>query len=173
MLTGAQPAHIQYEGKEIFITQDEFFAVQIFMGSLTQEQKKLAVRSDEVIDLQLGPGEFRKTLSPAGIKGSELTSEQKQLLYDLINTRMSMMNEDDYQALKVVILAELDDTYFGWWGSQDNVRFYFRITAPSLILEYAPQEDANKITHIHSMYRNPKNDYGSTWITNNAKRVSK
>ena len=164
MLTGAQPAYIQYEGNNIFITQNELSAVQAFMNSLTQEQKKVAVRSDEVIDLQYGPGKYSKKVAFEGIKGSELKAEQKRLLFNLINTRIGFINENDYEAVKSTTLAELDDTYFGWWGSRNNLRFYFRITAPSLIIEYAPQEEKNKITHIHSMYRNPKNDYGSAWI---------
>ena len=48
---------------------------------------------------------------------------------------------------------------------KDNPQFYFRITSPSLIIEYAPQEKKEKITHIHSMYRNLKNDYGEKWIS--------
>ena len=102
MLTGAQPAHIQYDGKNIFITQDEFLACRIFMNSLNQGQKKIAIRSDEVIGLQYGPGKYGKLFSPEGIKGSELTENQKQLLINLIDTRINLINEITINKLKIL-----------------------------------------------------------------------
>jgi hypothetical protein len=34
---------------------------------------------------------------------------------------------------------------------------YFRVQGPTVIIEFAPQRTE---THIHSMYRDPTNDYG-------------
>lgn len=167
MLTGGQPVHIKYKGKDIFITQKEAAASQVFLDSLTEEQKKIAVCGEEAIDLLLGPGEYGTVVTSEGIKGSDLTNDQKLLLLELIKTRLGFINDDDYAATMATVLAELDDTYFGWWGPQDRLGFaYFRVTGPSLVLEYAPQDDddASLITHVHSMYRNPKNDYGATWL---------
>ena len=167
MLTGGQPVHIKYKGKDIFITQEEASAAQAFLDSLTEEQKKIAVRGEEAIDLLLGPGEYGTAVTAEGIKGSDLTNAQRLLLLKLIKTRLGFINDDDYAATMAPILAELDDTYFGWWGPQDRLGFaYFRVTGPSVVLEYAPQDDddASLITHVHSMYRNPKNDYGATWL---------
>ena len=113
MLTGAQPAHIKYEGKNIFITQDEFLACRVFINSLNQEQKKIAIRSNEIIALQYGPGKYGKSFSPEGIKGSELTAKQKQLLIKLIDTRINLINEYRYKKIKNTVLNELNDTYFG------------------------------------------------------------
>ena len=41
---------------------------------------------------------------------------------------------------------------------------YFRVTGPSLVLEYAPQDDEGVVDHAHGMYRELDNDYGSAWI---------
>ena len=35
---------------------------------------------------------------------------------------------------------------------------YFRIQAPTLVIEYAPQ--GGSTDHIHTIYRDPTNDYG-------------
>ena len=38
---------------------------------------------------------------------------------------------------------------------------YFRIQGPTVIIEYAPQKLGGDVTmHLHSMYRDPTNDYG-------------
>ena len=126
------------------------------------------MRGEEAIDLLLGPGEYGTAVTSEGIKGCDLTNDQRLLLLELIKTRLGFINDDDYAATMATVLAELDDTYFGWWGPQDRLGFaYFRVTGPSLVLEYAPQDDddASLITHVHSMYRNPKNDYGVTWLS--------
>lgn len=167
MLTGGQPLHIRYDGGDLFVTEEETAAAQALLDSLTDEQEAIAVRSEEAIDLLLGPGEYGTIVAPEGIKGSDLTDEQKQLLVELIDTRLGFINDDDNAATMAAVLAELDDTYFGWWGPRGRLGFaYFRVTGPSLVLEYAPQDDvgATVTDHAHSMYRDPENDYGEAWI---------
>ncbi|MYC12293.1 MAG: DUF3500 domain-containing protein, partial [Gemmatimonadetes bacterium] len=41
---------------------------------------------------------------------------------------------------------------------------YFRVTSPSMVIEYAVQNGEGTIDHAHSMYRELDNDYGSAWI---------
>lgn len=168
MLTGGQPLNIDYKGEKIFITEEETQAGQHLLDALTNQQKQVAVLSDQPIDLLLGPGEYGTVVAPEGIKGSELTAAQKELLIDLIDTRMGFINADDYAAAMEVIMANLDDTYFGWWGPQNGpLGFaYFRVTGPTMILEYSPQNDAGETVteHAHSIFRDPTNDYGVAWI---------
>lgn len=80
--------------------------------------------------------------------------------------RLGFINADDYAAKMAVAQAELDDTYFGWWGPELPLgAAYFRVTAPSTVLEYAPQSmGGDPADHAHNMYRDPSNDYGSAWI---------
>ena len=170
MLTGGQPLHIQHDGKHIFITEEETAAAQALLDSLSDEQKNVAIRSEQAIDFLLGPGQYGTVVAPEGIKGSDLTETQKQSLIALINTRLGFINDNDHAATMATVIDELDDTYFGWWGPQGKSGFaYFRITGPSLVIEYAPQNDVGDSIpdHAHSMYRNPENDYGSAWIGQN------
>ncbi|MGI9250281.1 MAG: DUF3500 domain-containing protein [Pseudohongiellaceae bacterium] len=167
MLTGGQPLHISYDGEDIFITEEETMAAQAFLDSLTADQKRIAVRGTEAIDLLLGPGKYGTVIAPEGIKGSDLTEAQKQMLISVISARLDFINADDNAAAMATVVAELDDTYFGWWGEQGTLgAAYFRITAPSMVLEYSPQgrNVASATDHAHSMYRDPQNDYGSAWI---------
>jgi hypothetical protein len=44
---------------------------------------------------------------------------------------------------------------------------YFRIQGPTLVIEYAPQRLGGDVTmHLHSMFRDPTNDYGKKLIAN-------
>jgi len=66
------------------------------------------------------------------------------------------------------ISKELDDTWFAWSGpvigeAGTNITAYYRIQGPHLVIEYAPQRDEPG-NHVHTMYRDPTNDYGSALL---------
>lgn len=166
MLTGGEPLNITFEGQPVYITEAETAAAQAFMDSLTDDQRKVAIIGDQPINLLLGPGEFGTVLAPEGIKGSDLTDEQKALLLDVVEARLGFINDDDFAAKMEAVRSEIDDTYFGWWGPVGTLgAAYFRVTGPSLVMEYAPQDMGGDPTdHAHNMYRDPKNDYGVAWI---------
>ena len=165
MLTGGQPLHLRLDGEDIFITQREAAAAQAFVDSLTDDQREQAFRAELPIDLLLGPGQHGATVAPEGIRGSELTAMQRTLLLELIEARLGFINSDDYAEKMKTVAAEIEDTYFGWWGPQGVLgAAYFRVTGPSLVLEYAPQDDEGVVDHAHGMYRELDNDYGSAWI---------
>ena len=165
MLTGGQPLHLRLDGDDIFITQRESAAAQAFMDSLTDDQREQALRAEQPIDLMLGPGKHGATVAPEGIRGSELTAMQRTLLLEVVEARLGFMNSDDHAEKMKSVAAEIEDTYFGWWGRQGVPgAAYFRVTGPSLVLEYAPQDDEGVVDHAHGMYREPDNDYGSAWV---------
>ena len=165
MLTGGQPLHLRVDGDDIFIAQKETMAAQAFMDSLAAGQKEQAVRAEHPIDLVLGPGKYGVAVAPEGIKGSELNAAQTTLLLDVIGARLGFMNDDDYTEKMQAVVAEIEDTYFGWWGPQGVLgAAYFRVTSPSMVLEYASQDGDGAVDHAHSMYRELSNDYGAAWI---------
>ncbi|WP_052701004.1 DUF3500 domain-containing protein [Loktanella sp. S4079] len=167
MLTGGEPLKISFDGEDIFITEQELQAAQTLLNSLDDVQRDAAVVSSSAINLLTGPGEFGTVVANEGIRGDQLTDEQQQLLIDVIAARLGFINDDDYAAEMNVISAEIDDTYFGWWGPEQPLgAAYFRVTGPSIVMEYAPQDmDGDPTDHAHNMYRNPLNDYGSAWIS--------
>ena len=165
MLTGGQPLHLSLDGEDIFIIQRETEAAQAFMESLTNDQREQVVRAEQPIGLLLGPGKYGVTVAPEGIKGSELTAMQRTLLLDVIDARLGFMNNDDYAEKMKTVVAEIEDTHFGWWGQQGELgETYFRVTSPSLVLEYSLRNDDGTLDHSHNMYRELDNDYGSAWI---------
>ena len=57
------------------------------------------------------------------------------------------------------IKANLPQTYFAWSGpTAVGSVAYYRIQGPTLVIEFAPQRT---LEHIHTIYRDPTNDYGA------------
>lgn len=167
MLTGGQPLTVEFEGQRVYITRDEVEAARALLASLQPAQKSAAVRGDTAIQLVLGPGSHGTTIAPEGVRGSALTPAQQQLLLALIEARVGQFNARDAAAKMAEVRAALSDTYFAWWGPEQPFgAAYFRVTSPSLVLEYSPQKmgDDDPTEHAHNMYRDPTNDYGSRWL---------
>ena len=169
MLTGGEPLRITFNNEGVYIASNETLAAEAFMQSLSEEQISKTVISDERLEMLLGPGSFGMTLAPEGIHTADLTDAQKVLLLKVIEARVGFINSDDAKTVMGRVAEELDETYFGWWGSQGILgSSYFRITAPSLVMEYAPDvigKGTDYTNHAHNSFRNPQNDYAVEWIS--------
>jgi hypothetical protein len=81
------------------------------------------------------------------------------MLWDLVREWVGIMNDAFAEPRMAEIRGNLADTYFAWSGPTTNGSVaYFRIQGPTLVIEYAPQ---NTVDHIHTIYRDPTNDYGA------------
>jgi len=165
--TGAQPALYQLEGKTVRPLGREIDKAFALVTSLDDTQRKQAVLGFEMHDLVLGPGRDRQTIQPEGIKGSDLTPKQREMLLDLANEWTGIMHEAVAKAKMDEMKKNIAETWFAWSGpTETGSAAYFRIQGPTVIIEYAPQRlggDATK--HIHTIYRDPTNDYGAKWRT--------
>jgi hypothetical protein len=114
----------------------------------------------------LGPGQDGKTIQPEGLKASAMTEQQRAQLLDLISEWSGIVHESAAAARMAEIKAGINDTWFAWSGSTSvtpghSGTAYYRIQGPALVIEYAPQPLGGDPTlHIHTMYRDPTNDYG-------------
>jgi hypothetical protein len=116
-----------------------------------------------VKDLVLGPREDGKVIQPEGIPGSELNASQQAMLLDLANEWVGILNDEGAAAKREEIKANLPRTYFAWSGVTKNGGVaYYRIQGPTVVIEYAPQQ--GDVDHIHTIYRDPTNDYGARFI---------
>jgi hypothetical protein len=163
-LTGAQPAMFVAQGRTLRPLGRESDKAVALMQSLTDTQRMQAVLDYRVADLVLGPGQDGKTITPEGLKVSNMSEAQRMLLLDLIGEWTGIMNDAQAAARMTQLKAELGDTWFAWSGPTEgktgtNITAYYRIQGPHLVLEYAPQND-EPANHVHTMYRDPTNDYG-------------
>src|SRR5262249_51165636 len=100
-----------------------------------------------------------------GIKGTELSEKQREMLLDLASEWIGMQNEAIAAGKMAEVQKNIELTWFAWSGpTQNGSPAYFRIQGPTLVIEYAPQRLGGDATrHIHTIYRDPTNDYGTKW----------
>jgi hypothetical protein len=84
------------------------------------------------------------------------------MLWDLVREWAGIMNDGFAEPRMAELRANVNDTYFAWSGPTTNGgAAYFRVQGPTLVIEYAPQ---NSVDHIHTIYRDPTNDYGAKFV---------
>ena len=164
-LTGAQPAKFQLNGKTVRPLGRESDKALALVKSLDEKERTQAILNYAVGDLVLGPGQDNKKIAPEGLKVSEMNSKQQAMLLELIAEWADILNNDSATARMAELKADLQDTWFAWSGPTDteagsNITAYYRIQGPHLVIEYAPQ-NGDLTNHVHTMYRDPTNDYGS------------
>lgn len=167
-LTGAQPAMFTLNGKTIRPVGRESDKALALLQALDDSQRKQAVLRYQVADLVLGPGQDGKKIAPEGLKASSMNAQQQAMLLDVIAEWSGILTEPYATARIAQMKADLKDTYFAWSGATDgkagtNITAYYRIQGPHLVIEYAPQSDEPG-NHVHTMYRDPTNDYGSALL---------
>jgi Protein of unknown function (DUF3500) len=164
-LTGGQPTTYTLNGKTVQPIIAEPTAAFKLLTSLDATLQKQAIISSQQADLVLGPGQDGKTLQAEGLPGSEMIDAQKTLFLALIQSRLGILNADDLAVKMTEVQTNLDKTYFAWYGSTaTDSAAYYRVIGPTLAIEFAPQSgDGDATNHLHSMYRDPTNDYGAAW----------
>ena len=160
----------KYKGTSVL--QDEQNKGLALMQSLKADQQQKASITPGKKTANNAQGQaYRDNLQLpyAGIKGSELTSAQRDALVALIALFVGNMDDGHAKVRMDEVRAHLHDTYFGWVGEHaaDSV-FYYRVHSPVILIEFdhqtpvalkGPREPGRQ--HIHAVVRTPNgNDYG-------------
>ena len=158
-LPAAQPAIYEFEGRTVRPLGNENDKGFALINALDDSQRQKAIIGAQVADLVLGATQDGRTIQPEGIRASALSPAQQTMLLDIVR-EWAGIQHDAFAASKMAeVRTNLPDTYFAWSGPTTNgSAAYFRIQGPTLHIEYAPQRD---VTHIHTIYRDPTNDYGA------------
>ena len=160
-LIAVQPAKFILDGKTVRPMGRETDKALELVKALTEEQRKQAILGAQMRDLVLGPGHDGETIQPEGLKTSTLNDGQRKLLLELVSEWSGIIHDTAAEAKMREITANLAATWFAWSGPLEAGKAYFRIQGPTVFIEYAPQKLGGDVTmHIHSMFRDPTNDYG-------------
>lgn len=158
-LPAAQPATYTLEGREIRPLGKENDKAFALINALDASQRAQAILPYRVSDLVLGPGQDGRVIAPEGIRASALSPAQQTALVELIREWAGIVTHSFAEPRMAELRANLPQTYFAWSGpTTPGSVAYFRIQGPTLVIEYAPQ---GTVDHIHTIYRDPTNDYGS------------
>jgi hypothetical protein len=161
--TGAQPATYTLDSRTIRPLGDENDKAFALINALSADQQKQAILGYEVRNIILGPGTDGKMIAPEGLRASSFTPAQRTMLVDLVREWVEIIGDEAATAKMKEVQSGLADTYFAWAGPTTIGKgAYFRIQGPAVFIEYAPQGagDTN-IDHIHTIYRDPTNDYAA------------
>ena len=92
--------------------------------------------------------------------------EDIPLLLDLAREWVGILGDAAAGPKMKQLEATLADTYFAWAGpTAVGQGAYFRIQGPGAVIEYAPQgQPPGNTDHIHTIYREPGNDYAAGFI---------
>ncbi len=158
-LTGAQPASYSFEGRTVRPLGNENDRAFALMATLDAAQRGQAILGYSVSDLVLGPGQDGRAIQAEGLRASALSPSQQTMLMDLVREWAGIANDALAAPRMDEIRGRLPETYFAWSGpTTAGSAAYFRIQGPTLVIEYAPQRG---VDHIHTIYRDPTNDYGA------------
>ena len=137
------------------------------VGSLTPEQRALAVIADRRGALRIGPGRDGVVPEPVGIPGGMLNEAQREKLLALASQWFDLMPPDPARAQRERFLAGLAETRFAWNGPlAAGSDVSWAIQGPSVVIEYANDarggaDAGNPVDHVHTIYRDLDRDYGS------------
>lgn len=170
MFLGANPQVVQegrYAGWQLL--QHEADKALALLASLNEAQRAKAVVSAEVDnDVFAGPGNQSSHEIAFGIKASELNAFQRRLLDGLLDEYLGDASDEAAKRQRAAIEADgPENLRFAWWGATDEPqgRYMFRVQGPSVLIDYVREPSpGGAYNHVHSIMRDPSNDYGSDWL---------
>lgn len=175
---GTQPSEWTNEdGETVAALSNMYETAFAFYDNLTEEQQAQLYQGEELDSMVCAPGSTCDYPTGTGLKGSDLTDEQKELLLDVIANWVGLADEETTETELDAIRETLDDTYINWSGATEydtstGDGIYFQISGPKVYIEFANQQGSagadidGVITagwgHIHTIYRDPTNDYANS-----------
>jgi hypothetical protein len=164
-LWGLEPLVVPDDGGDLAglrILGDEVDTAHALMESLSESQRESAIVAEGMSGgLIAGPGADVYEV-PSGLEGlsaSDMSVEQRELLLAVVETFVLDQEEVLSSLHMAQVEAEVEELRFAWVGdTEPESQVYFRITGPSVWIEL---DHVNGPNHIHSVYRDPSDDYGA------------
>jgi hypothetical protein len=158
---GSNPARVPSGPKQgSWMQYDEFILALRLAGSLDAKQRAQALLGNRSLgEVIAGPGRGEALEKPEGLPVGDLNPAQRKLLGELIAAYIGLARDEIGRPYMDLVREGFAETRFVWAGERkEGEAFYYRIHGPRVLIEFDnSQNDAN---HIHSLWRDPKNDFG-------------
>ena len=163
---GTQPHKFMLGDEEIIPMQNEIAWAINFMNSLDKEQRAKAIITNKRGRMQAGAGKDGVMPEAKGLPCSELTADQHALLLKLVGLWIDDLPAKAAKARMAEVNEQLKKAHFAWYGPfTPGSDASYHLVGPEIIVEYTGQDlGGNPLDHIHSIYRNPTNEYGAQWL---------
>jgi Protein of unknown function (DUF3500) len=164
LFLGANPAMTRLVGPGVLrpLAAEEDLAREL-LDALATEQRATAMLSTDA------PGDILQRNRPAirpgppeGLAGAGMLPQQRELLAGLVRQYLGRLPGPVAEAEAGRVLGErLEAVHFGWAGSPEPSRpHYYRVQGPRLHIEYDNVQ--NGANHVHTVWRDPKGDFGQS-----------
>jgi hypothetical protein len=138
----------------------------LFLGANPAEVRSGPQQGLRILSPTAPPDILTRALPQVELAGAEglpvgsMTSEQRQILALLIHQYIDRLpNELATIELKKLNEAGLEAVHFAWAGAEERGKpHYYRLHGPFFFVEY--DNTQNNANHIHTVWRNPQNDFG-------------
>ena len=160
---GTQPAAFAIDGRQVVPLAGEVDDAFALINALTDAQRAEAIVSATRGRLASGPGTDGEVPEPVGFSCAALDGEQRSILMRLIGHYVGVLPEPAASTRLASLEQEIDRMRFAWSGPTDNPSdVSYRLQSDTLLIEYACQNlGGNPLDHLHSMFRDPTNEYGA------------
>jgi hypothetical protein len=165
LFVGTDPAEypiLEYAGWRV-LSKEEDYGLKLIKALSPAQQKKATMSSDVPGDIITAAESGKRLIDYWGIKASELTKQQQELVKYMI--REFVFNLEYEKALteyNKILKAGIQNIYFGWIGTyEEKEPHYYVLNGPTFLIEFdnngGPRRVAN---HIHAIWREKGNEYG-------------
>lgn len=163
---GTQPHKFMLGEEEIIPMENEIAWAIEFMNNLDEKQRAKAIIKNKRGRMQAGAGKDGFIPPSKGLPVKELTPEQHAKLLKLIGLWVDDLPAKPAAARMKELDTQLKKAHFAWYGPfTPGSDASYHLVGPEIIVEYTGQDlGGNPLDHIHSIYRNPTNEYGAQWI---------
>lgn len=159
---GSNPAEVR-EGprRGLRVLGAEEDAARTLVQALSASQRAMATVAEQAPNDILTSNMLDiEPLTPAGIRASDLTASQRDLLMQLIEVYTGVMHPDlAADRLARLRSAGVEHIAFAWAGGVERgAKHYYRVQGPTFLIEFDnTQNDGN---HVHSVWRDFRGDFG-------------
>lgn len=163
---GASPMHV-HDGplkgqRTLSAEMDRAFDL---LESLDEAQiDKAIIREEAFLDIVSGTAIEVAQFEKAGLAAFEMSTPQKAILKELIYAYLDILPMDiAVKRMERLGSNSFDEIVFGWAGSiQKDEPYYYRIQGMDFLIEF----DCvfGDINHVHTVWRDFKNDFGRDLI---------
>jgi hypothetical protein len=163
---GTQPHKFILGEEEIIPMKNEIAWAIEFMESLDEKQRAKAIIETKRGRMQAGAGQDGVIPESRGLPCSELSEKQHGLLLKLVGLWVDDLPEKAAKARMKELDTQLKKAHFAWYGPfAPGSDASYHLVGPEIIVEYTGQDlGGDPLDHIHSIYRNPTNEYGAQWM---------